>query len=117
MASIASRRLAFAAGTAGLILCGMGRAAAADEPPAPQRHAVTIEGNAFTPETLTVSAGDTIVWANQDFYPHTVTEKSSRFDSSAIPAGESWTFEADTEGTFEYTCAFHPTMKGTLRVR
>jgi plastocyanin len=76
---------------------------------------VTIEGSRFTPSTLTVRAGDSIVWVNKDLFPHTATS-AAHFDSNAIAPEQSWTYKASAKGDFAYVCAYHPTMKATLRV-
>jgi plastocyanin len=83
---------------------------------------VTIEGSRFTPSTLTVHVGDSIVWVNKDLFPHTATSSAApsstaRFDSQAIAPERSWTYKASVKGEFDYVCSFHPTMKGTLRVQ
>ena len=77
---------------------------------------MTIDAFEFKPPALTVDRGDTIVWRNSDPVPHTVTAKGA-FDSGAIAAGATWKYTAKTSGRFDYICAFHPTMKGTLIVR
>ena len=48
------------------------------------RHTVVISGTAFTPPTLTVNAGDRIVWKNDDPFAHTVTSREGKFDSKEI---------------------------------
>jgi plastocyanin len=108
------RLLAVLAG--GLCLAAAG-GAAARAPDDPATHTVTIEGMTFVPETLTVTRGDTVVWINKDLVPHTATSKKGGFDSQAIAAGESWKLVVSKRGELPYVCAFHPTMKGTLRVR
>ncbi len=117
MKTPASRRLALALAAAGLLLTGASLALAAGERAEPRRHTVTIEGNAFRPDDLTVARGDTVVWVNHDFYPHTATDTEGRFDSGLIPAGGSWTLTVDSPGELRYLCTFHPAMKATLRVR
>jgi plastocyanin len=83
----------------------------------PATHTVTIDGAQFTPATLTVKAGDTVVWVNKDILAHTATaEKKGAVDSKVIQPGKSWKFVARTKGEFPYTCAFHP-MNGKLIVR
>ena len=82
----------------------------------PATHTVTIDGTRFSPEDLTVTAGDTIVWVNKDLIPHTATSKSGGFDSQVIATGKSWKYAAAKKGSFPYICTFHPTMKGTLRI-
>jgi len=100
-----------------LSLSGAARAAADAPAPKPVTHTVTIEGTSFSPATLTVHPGDTIVWVNKDFFPHTATSKAAGFDSGTIAADKSWKFKPVKKGTFEYACNFHPTMKATLVVK
>jgi plastocyanin len=64
-----------------------------------------------------VRRGDRITWINKDLMPHTATGPKGTFDSASIPADGSWSLVAGSTGTFEYRCAFHPTMKATLTVR
>lgn len=82
---------------------------------APQTHTVTMEATAFAPASLTVKRGDRVVWVNHDPFPHTATA-AKVFDSKSIAPGKKWTYVAGKAGTFEYICAFHPTMRGTLKV-
>lgn len=78
---------------------------------------VSIEGMRFQPESITVQAGESVNWTNRDMFPHTATSPSAGFDSGQIDADGSWKLTASKKGDFAYTCALHPTMKGTLRVR
>ena len=94
-----------------------GQDTAAAPPAKPRTHTVVIEGTRFLPETLTVKAGDTIVWVNKDLFPHSATSAEAKFDSAAIAAGASWKYTAKKKGDFGYVCIFHPTMKGRLRVQ
>ena len=80
-------------------------------------HRVVIEGSQFVPRTLTVKAGDSIEWVNEDLFPHTATSKTGRFDSGEIAPKRSWTYKTAAKGDFAYICALHPTMTGTLRVQ
>jgi plastocyanin len=81
-------------------------------------HTVKIDGTGFDPETLEVKVGDTVVWVNHDPFPHTATSRvAGVFDSKEIAAGKSWRFKVTRKGEFAYTCAIHPTMKGTLQAR
>jgi plastocyanin len=66
---------------------------------------------------MTVARGDTIVWSNADFVPHTATARDAAWDSKAIDGSASWRTVARTVGRHEYYCAFHPTMKATVVVR
>lgn len=97
----------------GLMLAGPAQPVSA----APATHTVTIDATAYAPQELAVNVGDTIVWVNKDPFPHTVTSPSGGFDSKSIAPGESWRYKATRKGAYPYVCTFHPTMKGTLRVR
>ena len=80
-------------------------------------HTIVMEGVAYKPEKLTVNVGDKVVWANKDPFPHTATAVDKTFDSREVAAARTWTYVAKKKGTFEYVCAYHPTMKGTLVVK
>ncbi|HVO54058.1 MAG TPA: cupredoxin family copper-binding protein [Solirubrobacterales bacterium] len=79
--------------------------------------AVTIEDFEFDPATITVAAGTTVRFTNEDSSPHTATSKQSgAFDTGTIKQGESATVKLDEPGTYAFFCAFHPFMKGTIEV-
>lgn len=80
-------------------------------------HTVTIEGLQFSPAQLTVHRGERIVWVNKDPFPHTVTADGKQFDSHSIAANASWTYVAAKPGEYPYSCTFHPSMKGQLKVQ
>ncbi|NEX59487.1 cupredoxin family copper-binding protein [Noviherbaspirillum sp. 17J57-3] len=100
-------------------LLGAGALASGESLAAPEArvHVVVIEGMQYTPATLEVRKGDTVVWQNKDPFPHTASAAGKVFESGSIDAGKSWKFIANTTGRFAYFCAFHPTMKGTLEVK
>ncbi len=77
---------------------------------------ILIEGFAFSVPTLSISAGDTVTWTNNDTVPHTATADDGSFDTGSISAGESASITFDTPGTYTYKCAFHPGMTGTIVV-
>jgi len=80
------------------------------------------EPNCFIPNPVTVEVGAIITWDNTDTAAHTATAGSAAdgpsgvFDSSLIMAGGSYSYTADTAGTFDYFCMVHPWMSGTLIV-
>ena len=94
-----------------LLLLGSCRAA-----PEPVVHTVTIEGSAFSPAIVAARVGDSVVWINKDFFPHTATGQDGAFDSGMLMPEASWTFRLAERGTLDYMCTYHPTMRGTLRV-
>ena len=80
-------------------------------------HTIVIAGMKFVPEALTVKTGDTVVWVNKDFFPHTATAEDRSFDSGDIATDKSWKYVATKKGTLSYICTLHPTMKATLVVK
>lgn len=79
--------------------------------------AVDIEDFAYDPDPVTVPVGGTVTWTNQDRASHTATGRDRDvLDSGQLRQGESFDQTFDEAGTFEYRCAFHPNMKGTIEV-
>jgi plastocyanin len=81
---------------------------------------VVIREFKFEPATVTVHMGDTVEWKNDDIVPHSATAeraaKNPVFDSGIIRKGAAWRYIARKKGTYNYTCTFHPNMKGKLIV-
>lgn len=83
--------------------------------PAEQPHQVVhIKDFAFKPQTLTVQAGDTVVFQNDDDVAHNVT--ADAFKSGDIAGGKSWSYTFLKPGTYAYVCTYHPGMQGTITV-
>jgi len=78
---------------------------------------VTIKNMAFNPAQITVSAGTTVRWTNQDSITHTVTADNGQFSSGNLTSGDSYQFTFTTPGTYAYHCSIHPNMKGTVVVK
>jgi plastocyanin len=71
----------------------------------------------FTPQTLTVKAGEKITWINRDEEPHTVVSVEKQFKRSApLDTDEIFTITAGAPGTYSYFCSVHPKMTGTIVV-
>jgi len=82
-----------------------------------QEHFIDISGMAFSPDTITISVGDTITWTNQDGASHTATGDNSEFDSGTLGNGQSFSFTFTAAGTYTYHCAFHSGMTATIIVQ
>lgn len=79
-------------------------------------NSITIAGMAF-PATTTVKVGSTVTWTNNDAVAHTVTSDDGvSFNSGSIDYGKSFSYTANTVGSFAYHCNFHSNMKATLVV-
>lgn len=79
-------------------------------------HAVSIAGFAFSPANLTIAAGDSVVFTNQDSAPHTATADNGAFDTGRLSNGQSATLTFNSAGSFSYFCAIHPNMKGSITI-
>ena len=90
------------------------RAATAREAPPSQ---IRIENFVFDPATIEVPIGATVTWVNRDEELHAVTSAEGLFASPGIDTDEQFSFRFDKPGTYEYRCALHPHMHGTVVVR
>ncbi|MDD1684973.1 MAG: cupredoxin domain-containing protein [Methanoregula sp.] len=87
--------------------------------PAGPADTITISNFAFSPATLTVKAGTTVTWTNEDSAPHTVVSDANApvpFTSPSLATGSSFPFTFTQAGTYSYHCSIHPSMKGTVVV-
>ena len=85
--------------------------------PRSMTHTVEIEAMKFSPATLEVKAGDTVIWKNKDAFPHNAAAENKGFRSADIQSGQSWRFKAGNKGVFPYVCTLHPGMKAVLIVK
>jgi plastocyanin len=77
---------------------------------------VAIQNFAFSPATVTVKAGTTVTWTNQDQDPHTLSAMNGSFHSPALNTGQSYRHTFTTPGHFDYLCTIHPFMTATVVV-
>jgi plastocyanin len=78
---------------------------------------VVIKGFAFDPASITIKAGESVTWTNQDSPTHTITADNGEFDSGNIASGATYSFTFAKAGTYPYHCTIHPSMKGTVVVQ
>jgi plastocyanin len=69
---------------------------------------------AFTPRTLTVARGTTVVFDNQDTAPHTVTDTAHNVDSGLLNPGKTFSLVVTTP--LQYLCTVHPSMKARIEL-
>jgi plastocyanin len=79
-----------------------------------QSNAINIQNFAFSPATLIIKKGATVTWTNNDSAPHQI--KSATFNSSSLSNGQSFSFTFNDIGSFDYSCAIHPSMTGKIVV-
>ena len=75
-------------------------------------------GKAFDPKALTVKAGDSIVFANEDFYDHNVYSESDGnvFNLGIQSPGQNNAVTLRNAGTVQVLCRIHPKMKLVITV-
>jgi plastocyanin len=78
---------------------------------------VHIRDDAFMPAAITVRAGDSVTFVNDDDDAHTVTADDSSWDSEGLNQGEKWAHTFAKAGTVKYHCTVHPFMHGTIVVK
>lgn len=78
---------------------------------------VMIHNFAFSPNSLTISAGSVVTWKNLDGEPHTVVSGQGLFRSDALDENDSYSFKFDKPGTYGFICSIHPQMRGTIVVK
>jgi len=78
--------------------------------------AVGIKNFAFSPATITVPAGSTVVWTNDDSIQHDITFNGGSIASSVLNHNDTFSHTFPTAGTYHYICSIHPFMHGTVIV-
>lgn len=85
--------------------------------PAPSPVSVIhIKNFAYVPDKVTIPAGSTVRFVQDDDTPHTVTATDKSYDSGNLNQKASWRHTFTTEGTYTYFCTYHTYMKGTVVV-
>jgi len=107
------RRGAFAAAL--FLGLALGFAVPGASPARAEEIEVKIDNFTFAPRTLTVKAGTTVTWINEDDIPHTVVS-TGHFRSKPLDTGDKFTFTFTTAGSFQYFCSLHPHMQASITV-
>lgn len=76
---------------------------------------ITIDDFAFSGSD-TVAVGESVTVTNEDSVAHTWTGVDAEFDSGSLAQGASFEFTFEEAGEFDYFCAIHPTMTGSITV-
>ncbi len=99
-------------------------ATATEQPPPSTNANVSVTNNQFTPASLTISAGTTVVWTwNSTAQNHNVAPAASQPTRSGNPVNgpATYQFKFDTPGTYVYFCEVHGSalggMRGTITVQ
>jgi plastocyanin len=81
---------------------------------ATKEYSVNIEGDSFNPTSLTISAGDRVVWFNHDSTQHEII--GDTFNSHGFLKNESFLYTFTEPGEYKYTDPSYMGMKGTITV-
>jgi 3',5'-cyclic-AMP phosphodiesterase len=77
---------------------------------------VKIDNFSFTPKQISVVAGTTVTWTNQDDVPHNVVNTEGKFTSPVLDTDQKFSFFFRETGSYSYFCKIHPMMTGTIKV-
>jgi plastocyanin len=78
---------------------------------------VNIDNFAFAPAALTVTAGTTVTWKNEDDSPHRIGDKNGTFKSAALDTDDTFSHTFAAPGEYPYICTIHPYMVGKIIVK
>ena len=77
---------------------------------------VVIDNHAFAPAILTIAAGTTVTWKNDDDDSHNVQATDKSFASGALDTDDSYSHAFAQPGEYEYFCTLHSYMVGKIVV-
>jgi plastocyanin len=81
-----------------------------------------MENSEFSSADLTIAAGTSVTFTNDDAFDHTVSEgvdgelATDALFNLELAAGASGSFTFTDPGTYQVTCTLHPTMNMTITV-
>ena len=89
----------------------------------PGTNEVFMQAIAFNPMEITIQAGESVTWTNQDIVPHTATsgnpedeDMGAIFRSAQFGQGGTFTHTFENAGEFVYFCEVHPVMMRDAKV-
>jgi plastocyanin len=77
---------------------------------------VKIDNFSFGPD-LTIPAGTTVTWTNNDDVPHVVASDTKIFKSQALDTDDHFSYTFTKPGTYLYYCMIHPKMTAKVVVQ
>jgi len=82
-------------------------------------HGIVQKNRAFDAADVTIAAGDSLLFTNEDPFLHQiyVSSPTMNFESSEQPPGQTVNVRFPTAGTFAVRCHIHPTMSLTVTVK
>ena len=70
---------------------------------------------------VTIKAGQTVTWVNEEMMPHNVAFKAgmigdAKLDGAMLKKDQAYSITFNEAGTYDYFCTPHPFMKGKVIV-
>jgi plastocyanin len=78
---------------------------------------VSIKQSGFIPAQVTVAAGDTVAWTNNDTQPRQLVADGGQFTSPVIKPGDTYSFHFTRAGTVNYHDQANTAQRGTVSVQ
>lgn len=78
---------------------------------------VNIQNFSFSPGTITIKKGETVTWQNNDSFIHRIVADDNSFDLGDMTGGGTSKHTFNDIGTFNYHCAVHTYMTGSVVVK
>jgi plastocyanin len=77
---------------------------------------VKIDNFSFGPTEVSIPAGTTVTWTNNDDVPHVVASDDKLFKSKPLDTDDHFSFTFSKPGTYMYYCSIHPKMTAKVVV-
>ena len=81
----------------------------------PHLYVIEVNKLAFGQSPAGIHLNDIVEWRNMDIFRHSATASDASFDIDLPPGGKGQTIVKRT-GVIDYSCKFHPGMKGRIDV-
>jgi plastocyanin len=79
---------------------------------------IGIDNFQFTPPVLTIKAGTTVSWINNDDVPHLIVNTQNKFKQSGVlDTDQRFRVTLTKPGSYDYFCSLHPKMQGKIVVQ
>lgn len=81
-------------------------------------YTISQKGKVFSKTEISIKAGDTLVFVNDDNIPHNVMsmDPENKFNLGSLRPGSSTPVTFKNAGEFSVICAIHPSMKMRVKV-
>jgi plastocyanin len=78
---------------------------------------INIYSTGFSPKSVTITEGDTVLWVNRDAANHQILADKGQFVSPILKKNQSFSYTFKAAGTYTYKDELHPKLAGTITVK